>query len=219
MSKAPRVRKQEAAGSECTALVCTRSPRHTRFNDEEFYFLIGHIADPYYSNAKIAAKFFERFGRTLTAEAVRLIRHTERYQTLIAAVREQLANDISDIPIVNKRNRLLILQQAIDTASRPTDVDLRIDKDGGEHYLTKEQPELIPSLIAQVRREIEGDPRGGNRTLEAAGAKIELPDGFQGKISITQVIREAARDSKKGAEDSAYMRERLKEALNENGVG
>ena len=196
--------------SEVTDLVCTRSPRHLDLNDEEFYFLIGHIADPYYSNAMIAALFMEQTGKKMGPETVRKYRHAKSYQTLIAAIREQLANDIADIPIATKRHRLNALQQALNTALSKSDVDLRVDKEGGEHFLVREQPELVPGIVSQARREIEGDTRGGKRDTTQGGAVVALPPGFEGKISISQMIMA---DDQGKKETGSFIRERLKEAL------
>jgi hypothetical protein len=226
MAKKSRVRKRGQRGPgklkapdmpPCTALVClprTRSPRHEKLDDEAFYHMLRMIADPFYSDQMIADKIKDLYEIEIHRNTVTSYRRAERYQELIKTMREILAEDLSDIPIATKRGRIQYLQEAAERSRALRIVDLRVDKDGGEHFLEADAPENIPAIAAQARREMEG-PRQGAIRIKAGDVEVEAPKDFQGSISITQVIKQAADQARKDGITSSFMRERLADALKE----
>ena len=178
-----------------------------KFTVEEVGFVLSLLADPFYSERKIVQLFFTQFGKEIGHSTVNQMRHVERYKPVISAIRDVVIRELSDIPIANSRVRMQYLEHAARRCMMECRLDLKVDKDGGEHWVVGQQPQFIPMIVKEARLEMGG--------TSGDGPSVAVQVNTKGNVNVTvaQVMREVADDARKLM--PAVLRDSLAKVLEE----
>lgn len=182
-------------------------PQPRKLDASEMMAVLAMLADPFYSTRRIVDEVFNRFGKSIDYTTISKYAHVPRYKTIIDAIRETIINDLSSIPVANKSVRLKYLQEAIELILTDAKVDLKVDKDGGEHFLIAKLPGLLAPLIKEARLEMQGHPS----FIGEVHGDVIMP-GAEKKVSFVTVLKEIS-EAAKTAGVPSVIRETLAGAL------
>ncbi len=115
--------------------------------------------------------------------------HNEIYKEKIAAIRDEIDKGLAAHPLASKVVRLNYLKEALEEALTWRVDKLYFDKDGGFNGKTEvRRIGVVPALIAEARKEFEGE-RGGSDTAGLAVMLIELIKKADGGLKGVDGIR------------------------------
>lgn len=183
-----------------------RPHRNSKLTVEQVGFVLAHLADPFYSLREIADRVLTHFGVTINHNTIDDYKKVPRYKEIIAAIREVVVNDLASIPIAKKRVRLQYLEHAARRLTTDHRIDLKVDKDGGEHWLIGQQPQFVPAVVKEARLEMQEELEPGDISL-----KIKGGPGVENRVSVAQVMRGVADEAR--AVMPGLLRESLAKAI------